>query len=94
MKISIAEVEKVAKLARLRLTEEQKRLFTEQIDQILFYMEKLNEIDTKEIEPTYHATKAYNVFREDKVVPSLEKDKVFQNAPDASGGSFRVPRVI
>ncbi|HDD43347.1 MAG TPA: Asp-tRNA(Asn)/Glu-tRNA(Gln) amidotransferase subunit GatC, partial [Candidatus Desulfofervidus auxilii] len=76
MKISKAEVEHVARLARLKFNEKELAMFTEQLNQILFYMEKLNELNTKNVEPTYHALALNNVFREDEVKSSLSTEKV------------------
>lgn len=94
MKINKPEVVHVAKLARLSFTEEEIELFTEQLNQILLYMEKLNELDTTEVKPTYHALDLTNVFREDEVKPSLDTKKVLANAPQADKDMFVVPRVI
>jgi len=94
MKISKAEVTHVAKLARLFFSEKEMELFTEQLNQILLYMEKLNELDTTEVEPTYHALDLTNVFREDKVKPSLDTEKILANGPQADKDMFVVPRVI
>lgn len=81
-------------LARLELTEEENRLFSKQIDNILKYIEKLNEIDTMDIEPTSHVLSMKNVFREDNVVQSLPKDMALQNAPDKTDNFYRVPKII
>jgi aspartyl-tRNA(Asn)/glutamyl-tRNA(Gln) amidotransferase subunit C len=94
MKITKAEVAHVAKLARLSFSEKEILLFTEQLNQILVYMEKLNKIDTTEIEPAYHALDLTNVFREDQVKPSLESQKVLANAPQTDKDMVIVPRVI
>jgi aspartyl-tRNA(Asn)/glutamyl-tRNA(Gln) amidotransferase subunit C len=94
MKISIEQVEHVAKLARLRLSEEEKQEMSEKLSQILTYMDKLNELNTDGILPTSHVVEIKNVFREDKVEPSLPEDQALQNAPDRVNGYFRVPRVI
>jgi aspartyl-tRNA(Asn)/glutamyl-tRNA(Gln) amidotransferase subunit C len=94
MKISIEQVEHVAKLARLRLSEEEKREMSEKLSQILTYMDQLNELSTDNISPTSHVIEVKNVFREDKVESSLLEDEALQNAPDRVDGYFRVPRVI
>ena len=94
MKITKAEVAHVAKLARLSFSEEEMELFTEQLNQILLYMEKLNELDTQNVKPTYHALELTNVMREDKVKSSLATEKVMANAPQADKDMFVVPRVI
>jgi len=92
--ISIQEVEHVAKLARLDLSDQEKPLFTEQLNDILKYVEKLNELDTEHIEPTSHVIPVENVLREDELRPSLPIEKVMLNAPDEDEGQFRVPAVI
>ena len=94
MKITKAEVEHVAGLARLELTDEEKETFTGQMDAILAYVEKLNGLDTARIIPTAHAVPMENAFREDRVVPSIGVDNALANAPDRVEGFFRVPKVI
>jgi aspartyl-tRNA(Asn)/glutamyl-tRNA(Gln) amidotransferase subunit C len=94
MKITKEQVEYVANLAKLDLTEEEKEIFTKQLDSILSYMDKLNQLDTTKIEPTSHVLPIKNVFREDKVKPSLPVEEALANAPDRKDGFFRVPRVI
>ncbi|MBI2372140.1 MAG: Asp-tRNA(Asn)/Glu-tRNA(Gln) amidotransferase subunit GatC [Deltaproteobacteria bacterium] len=94
MKITRAEVEHVATLARLALTEAEAEAFTAQLDQILTYMEKLNELDTRGIEPTAHAVTIAPVLREDEVRPSLPPAAALSNAPAREAECFKVPRVI
>ena len=93
-KIEIAEVEHVARLARLKLTEEEKDLFTDQLNSILDYMEKLNELDTGAIEPTFHVVSHQNVMRKDEVKESQSQEAALENAPDKAQGCFRVPKII
>jgi len=93
-KISRKQVEYVANLALLELSEEEKELFTHQLDSILAYMDKLNRLDTTGIEPTSHVLPITNVFREDDLQPSLPLEDALANAPDTRDGFFRVPRVI
>ncbi|HHV63938.1 MAG TPA: Asp-tRNA(Asn)/Glu-tRNA(Gln) amidotransferase subunit GatC [Peptococcaceae bacterium] len=94
MKISRKEVEHVALLARLKLSEEEINLYTEQLNSILEYAAKIQEIDTENVAPTAHAAQLFNVFREDEVKPSLAQEKVLENAPEAENGFFRVPRIV
>jgi aspartyl-tRNA(Asn)/glutamyl-tRNA(Gln) amidotransferase subunit C len=94
MKISIAEVRQVAKLARLQLAENETVLLTEQLDRILSYIAKLNELDTSGIAPTTHALSLQNAFRDDLVEPSLPRQEALANAPLDNGESFVVPKVI
>jgi aspartyl-tRNA(Asn)/glutamyl-tRNA(Gln) amidotransferase subunit C len=92
--ISRKEVEYVAHLARLEIDEAQKDKFTSQLNDILLYIDKLNELDTKGVEPMTHAIAVTNAFREDKIVESIGTEKSLANAPDARGEFFRVPKVI
>ncbi len=94
MKITKEEVEYVAHLARLDFREEEKVKFTSQLNDILMYMDKLNEADTAGIEPMSHAIALQNAFREDTVKDSLSHELSLSNAPEARGPFFRVPKVI
>ena len=94
MKISKKEIEHIAVLARLSLPEEEKELFGSQLSSILDYMEKLNELDTKGIEPTSHILSLSNVMRDDTPTPSIPKEDALMNAPDHTGKFFRVPKII
>ena len=94
MKITKKEVEHVALLARLKFSEEEKEPFVKQLSGILGYVEKLNEVDTSNIEPTSHVIKMQNVFRDDVVTDSLPREKALSNAPDKTEKFFRVPKII
>lgn len=94
MSISIEEVEHIALLARLSLSEEEKRLFCFQLSSILGYIEKLNELDTEGIEPTSHVVALSNVMRDDVPRPSIPKEDMLMNAPDRTDKFYRVPRII
>lgn len=94
MKITPEDVRHVANLARLSFSEEEIELFARQLDEILSYVEKLNELDTTKVEPVYHAFSLTNAFREDKVEPCLEPEKSLENAPAKSDSYFVVPRII
>lgn len=94
MKISQQEVEHVAHLARLHLSREELRTMTTQLDMILSYVAKLDELDTSSVEPTTHALSVTNAFREDKVKPSLTLREALANAPEHDEVFFVVPRVI
>ena len=94
MAIEIKDVEYTAKLARIDLSAEEKELFAQQLDRILEYINKLNEVDTSGVEPTTHVLPLKNVYREDKVQDSLPIDKALQNAPEKEGAFFKVPQVI
>ncbi|MBT8043147.1 MAG: Asp-tRNA(Asn)/Glu-tRNA(Gln) amidotransferase subunit GatC [Kiritimatiellales bacterium] len=84
----------VAKLACVDLTDEETKLFQGQLDQILHYVEQLNELDVKDVEPTAHAIPVYNVLREDEVGTSLNHQDVMANAPASTDGQIRVPKII
>ena len=94
MKITRAQVEHVARLARLALTDAELDALTGEMDAILGYVETLNSLDTDHIVPTSHAVPMENAFRDDTVRPSLGTMKAVQNAPAAAGGCFVVPKVI
>ena len=94
MKIAAEGVERVAALARLEVNEEEKEQLTQQMNRILLYMDKLNELDTAGIVPTSHAIDLHNAFREDLVQESMATDECLQNAPEANEEEFLVPRVI
>ncbi len=84
----------VAKLACIDLTDEEKQLFQGQLDQVLHYVEQLNELDVSEVEPTAHAIPVYNVLRKDELGTSLSHADVVANAPSATDGQIRVPKII
>jgi aspartyl-tRNA(Asn)/glutamyl-tRNA(Gln) amidotransferase subunit C len=88
------DVEKVARLARLELSEEEKVTFGDQLEQILTYMEQLNRLDTAGVEPTSHAIPIHNAFREDETRPSFPQEEVLGISPDQENGHFKVPRII
>lgn len=94
MKITRNEVEHVARLARLALDGQELDALTGQMDAILGYVEKLNQLDTDSIVPTAHAVPMENAFREDRVRESLPRDKALANAPANAQGCFQVPKVI
>jgi len=94
MKIDKSVVEHVAHLARLSLAPEEIELYTEQIDRILEYMDKLNSLDTTGIEPTTHAVPLGNVFRQDEVNHNFTVEESVGNAPERRGSFFKVPPII
>lgn len=94
MKIDRKEVEHVAQLARLQFDEAQLEMFVHQLNTILEYFEKLQKINTSEIEPTSHAVVMNNVFRDDAVEDFSDKDLLLTNAPSKEKGCFKVPKVI
>jgi len=94
MKITREEIEHIALLARLSLSEEEKDLFGSQLSSILGYMEKLDELDTKNIEPTSHVLPLRNVMRDDLPVPAIPREDALLNAPSHTERFFRVPKII
>ncbi len=94
VKITRQEVRHVALLARLELSEAEEERMTGQMNSILEYMDKLNELETKDVEPTTHAILLQNVFRPDLVQSSLDRKDSLANAPGTDGVNFVVPRVI
>lgn len=88
------QVEHIAKLARLRLTEDEKDLMAEQLSSILDYVAKLNESDTTDVDPMHHAVDRSNVFRDDNPHKSIDHNEALANAPQTDGTFFIVPRVI
>jgi aspartyl-tRNA(Asn)/glutamyl-tRNA(Gln) amidotransferase subunit C len=94
MKITRDQVEHIALLARLEFSENELEAFTRQMDNILTYFDKLQEVDTTAVEPTSHAIQVKNVFREDEVKKSIALDLSLKNAPEQEGSCFRVPKII
>lgn len=94
MKITKEEVERVAHLARLNLSENELEIMTRQLDTILSYVVKLDELDTTGVQPTTHAFSVANAFREDKVMDSLAREEALFNAPCQNGETFVVPKII
>lgn len=93
-KISLNDVEHVARLARLDLAPEDKERMRRELDSILAYIDKLSALDVSQVEPTSHAVPLTNVMRDDELRPSLPRDEMLANAPDRTGDFFRVPRII
>jgi len=93
-KIDEAQVRHIAHLARLKPSEDEVKLFSEQLSAIVEYVEKLNELDTSSVEPTAHALPIHNVFRDDVIVPSIGTERVLANAPQREGSFFAVPKVL
>ncbi len=94
MSLSREEVEKVSLLARLRLSEQELDLMTNQLGQIVEYVEQLSELDTDDVEPMAHAVAIQNVFADDKVASSLDREQALANAPKRDEECYRVPAVL
>ena len=94
MSLSLADVKKVATLARLELSAADLAQMADQLNKILGYVDQLNEVDTEGLEPLAHPLPLSNVFREDVPVPSLPVDAALQNAPNRLADFFGVPAVF
>lgn len=94
MAITKKDVEHVAWLARLALTDEEKDMFTRQLSQILEHAGKIAELDTSKIPPTSHVLPVKNVFREDETRPCLSREEALSNAPAKERGMLKIPKII
>ena len=94
MKLSIAEVEHIATLARLRLTEAEKEKYSEQLSGILGYMEKLSTVDTENIVPTSQVTGLTNITREDEIIESGISEALVACAPVSQNGYIAIPKIF
>lgn len=94
MSVTKKNVEYIASLAKLSFKVEELENYTHQLNNILTYMEKLNELDTENIEPLSHPIENTNVFREDVPVQSTSREEALKNAPDKNEEYFKVPKVI
>ena len=94
MAIETATILHIAELANLEFSEEEIRVLSVQLNEILGYVEKLGELNLVDIEPTSHVTTAGQAFREDRVDPSLPVEEALANAPEPLKGHFAVPKVI
>ena len=94
MSVTIKDVGHVAKLARLAFSETEKEKLTHQLNDILHYIEKLNTLDTTNVEPLSQVVEETNALRADKVQPSLPQEEALKNAPDRTEKFFKVPKVI
>jgi aspartyl-tRNA(Asn)/glutamyl-tRNA(Gln) amidotransferase subunit C len=94
MAVSRGEDEKIALLARLVLTEEELDRMTRQMGDILGYVDQLSELDTRQVEPMAHALDVANVFRDDAVRPSLDRDAALANAPRRDDACYLVPAIL
>ncbi len=91
--IQIKDVEHVARLARLELTEEEKVKFSKQLGDVLGYVNEMNEVDTNGIQPMSHAVEFSNVMREDVEIYEQTREELMANAPDREGDFFKVPKI-
>ena len=93
-KISSSDVRKVAQLARLELSDDQIETYTSQLEEILSYVDKLQEIDTENVPPTTRAVEVVNVMREDLVEVNTTREDILNQAPQREGDFFRVPKIL
>lgn len=94
MKVDKREVEHVAMLARIELTEEEKEIYSEQLSTILEFFDRLKEVDTEGVPPTSHVLDLMNVYRPDQVRPGPGVEAVLRNAPARANRFFRVPKIL
>ena len=94
MAVNEINVEYVAHLARLDLTPEELRKFGAQLEQVVHYMAKLNELDVSQVEPMAHAVPLKNVTRRDEIRPSMSNEDALRNAPSKANGLFLVPKIV
>ena len=91
--ITVKDVEHVAKLARLELTEEEKVLYTKQLGDVLKYVDQMNEVDTSNVKPMTQVVDFSYVMREDIPNQEISKEDLMSNAPDEENGFFKVPKI-
>lgn len=94
MKLTLQEVERIAGLARLNLSEEEKALYQGQLSAILEYFERLQQLDTEDIPPTAAALSLRSVMREDTARQPTDREEILHNAPADEDGCFEVPAVL
>ncbi len=94
MPVTVKDVEHIAELAHLKFNKDELNNFTKQMNEILSYVEKLNELETENVEPLSHPVESYNVFRKDEVKQSVSTEEALKNAPKKDEQFFRVPKVI
>jgi len=92
--LSKKDVEHIAWLAHIELSDKEKSLFTEQFNEILDYFKKIDEVDTEGVEPTYHVLDLKNVSRTDETSPSLPIEEALRNAPKKEKKFIKAPRII
>lgn len=94
MGLTQADVQKIASLARLKITDEEAETLAAQLDQVITYIEQLNEVDTEGVEPMAHAIEQVNVLAEDTVRDSFSREQILRNAPSRDDECYRVPPVL
>lgn len=94
MEVNDALVENLANLARLQFNEDEKEIIKKDLQRMIHFVDKLNELDTTGVEPLLHMTDNMNVLREDAVKGSISREEGLKNAPETDGIFFKVPKVI
>ena len=94
MSVSKKDVEHIAKLAKLKFDDKQKEKLQGELNKVLEYIDKLNELDLSNVEPLESINEAENVFREDEAKPGVTKEEALKNAPDKTDNFFKVPKVL
>ena len=94
MSVTRKDVEYIAELARLKFDDKELESFTHELNEILNYVEKLNELETENVEPLSHPVEGVNAFREDNIKPSTDRNEALKNAPQKDEEFFKVPKVI
>ena len=94
MQVPISEVEKIASLSRLSLTDEEKKQYQHHLEAILMTARRLDELDTNNVPPTAHIQGIENVLREDTILPSMDNSELTANAPERENGCFIVPKIV
>lgn len=93
-KVTKETIEHIADLARLKISEAEKEKLTVDMEKIISYVDKLNELDTSDVKPMEHVIPIRNILREDVVTGSFERDKLMENAPSQEDGCYKVPKVM
>ena len=94
MRISIEEVEKMASLSMLYLSDKDKKMLQSSLESILSHAQRLNELDTEDVQPTTYILKQQNVYREDETTKRIDREDLLRNAPEQEDGYFIVPQVV
>ncbi|MFP4466427.1 MAG: Asp-tRNA(Asn)/Glu-tRNA(Gln) amidotransferase subunit GatC [Candidatus Goldiibacteriota bacterium] len=94
MGITKKDVEYIAHLSRLEITPDEAEVYTKQLSEIIEHVQRLDELDTENVEPTYMAIDLKNVFRKDELKTSIDNKKVFDAAPSIQNNGFKVPKII
>lgn len=94
MEVNDTLIENLAHLARLNFNEEEKKAIRQDLEKMIGFVEKLRELDTSDVPPLIHMTEQYNIWREDRVIPSISREEALRNAPQHTDVFFEVPKVI